>query len=247
MLGRVFITLFLTSLFFAFGQIRERDGLNWETQEWKSEQEKAFWLAIPDWGERRTDHYRFRYNQDGERIQYFQTNGYSGYAKGYFFEEGVGFYKMVVQVKNGWITLKKVWHPNGEKHILRSYSEGVLNGRYIDWHSNGVRLMDGMTKNGKKRGLWTGWHLNGQKKEEGQWVNGKAHGVFEDWYPVGGKKAEQVFEDGELISAVVWKPDGQKCAISHVLDGEGVLVEYDGSGNEIDRNLIVSGKKLASK
>ena len=81
------------------------------------------------------------------------------------------------------------------------------------------------------------WHLNGQKKEEGQWANGKAHGVFEDWYPVGGKKAEQVFEDGELISAVVWKPDGQKCAISHVLDGEGVLVEYDGLGKEIVDSL----------
>ena len=100
-----------------------------------------------------------------------------------------------------------------------------------------------MKKAGSLDGLASKW----SKKEEGHWVNGKAHGVFEDWYPVGGKKAEQVFEDGELISAVVWKPDGQKCAISHVLDGEGVLVEYDGSGNKIDRNLIVSGKKLASK
>ena len=50
-----------------------------------------------------------------------------------------------------------------------------------------------------------------------------------------------------MISAVVWKPDGEKCGISAVLSGKGVLVEYDGSGKEIGRNLIVSGKKLASK
>ena len=233
--------------FLCSGQFLEAVQFDWDTQKWRSDEEKAFWMAIPDWGERRANHYRFRYNKDGEKIQYFQANGYSGYAKGYFYEEGVGFFKMVVHVKNGWVILKKVWHPNGEKHILRSYNEGVLNGRYIDWHSNGVRLIDGMTKNGKKEGSWTVWHSNGQKKEEGVWFNGKAHGVFEDWYLVGGKKAEQVFEDGELISAIVWKPSGQKCVISHVLNGEGVLLEYDGSGKEIDRNLIVSGKKLASK
>jgi len=244
MLGRVFITLFLTSLFFAFGQIRERDVLNWETQEWKSEQEKAFWLAIPDWGERRTDHYRFRYNQDGERIQYFQTNGYSGYAKGYFFEEGVGFYKMVVQVKNGWITLKKVWHPNGEKHILRSYSEGVLNGRYIDWHSNGVRLLDGMTKNGKKEGFWKEWHPNGQKREEGEWKEGKAHGIFEEWYPTGKKANEQVLKMGFLDTGLVWKPDGSICKDSRVVKGAGQLLKYNQEGMPLERCEIKSGKRV---
>ena len=246
-LGKIILSFASFSLLSLFGRERETVEFNWDDQVFKSEQERAFWMAIPNWGERRTDHYRFRYNQDGKKIQYFQTNGYSGYAKGYFIEEGVGYLKMVVQLKDGWVTMKKVWYSNGEKHIFRNYTKGILNGRYIDWHSNGVRSLDGMTKNGKKQGLWTGWHLNGQKKEEGQWVNGRAHGVFEDWYPIGGKKAEQVFKDGELISAVVWKPDGEKCGISAVLSGKGVLVEYDGSGEEIGRNLIVSGKKLASK
>ena len=237
----------LCSLFFSFSNLLFAGQFDWESQVWRSEQEKAFWMAIPDWGELEIDIYQFRYNESGKRISSLISVPYNGYAKGYYSDQSDRFFKVVLKVVDGWIEVKKVWLPNGNKHILRSYERGVLNGRYIDWHDNGVRSVDGFSERGKKSGLWKSWHANGQKKEEGKWENGQPDGIFEEWYENGRKSAEQIFRQGKLISAVIWKPNGQQCNISRVSNGEGVVVEYDTQGGELNRNLIISGKKLASK
>ena len=237
----------LCSLFFSFSNLLFAGQFDWESQVWRSEQEKAFWMAIPDWGELEIDIYQFRYNESGKRISSLISVPYNGYAKGYYSDQSDRFFKVVLKVVDGWIEVKKVWLPNGNKHILRSYERGVLKGRYIDWHDNGVRSVDGFSERGKKSGLWKSWHANGQKKEEGKWENGQPDGIFEEWYENGRKSAEQIFRQGKLISAVIWKPNGQQCNISRVSNGEGVVVEYDTQGGELNRNLIISGKKLASK
>ena len=237
----------LCSLFFSFSIRLFSDQFDWDSQVWRSEQEKAFWMSIPDWGQLNTDTYQFRYNKSGKRISSLISVPYNGYAKGYYSDQRDSFFKVVLKVVDGWIEVKKVWLPNGNKHILRSYERGVLNGRYIDWHDNGVRSVDGFSERGKKSGLWKSWHANGQKKEEGKWENGQPDGIFEEWYKNGRKSAEQIFKKGKLMSAVIWKPNGQQCNISRVSNGEGVVVEYDTQGGELNRNLIISGKKLASK
>ena len=239
------VVLFVIS-FFSLQSLKAGD-FDWNSQVWKSDQEREFWMAIPDWGKREPDHYLFRYSKNGDRVQSLLSIGYNGYAKGYFFEESIGFFKFVVKVEDGWVVLKKVWHPNGNNHILRSYVRGTLNGRYIDWHDNGFRAMDGFSKMGNKSGLWKVWYPNGQLREEGYWGNGQADGIFEEWYMCGKKAVEQVFDNGKLISAVVWKPSGERCKNSQVVNGEGVIIKYDKDGKELNRNLIISGKKLASR
>ena len=48
-----------------------------------------------------------------------------------------------------------------------------------------VALLAGCAK--KKDGLYTTWYENGQKRDESTW------------------------KDGKLVSATVWKPNGEKC------------------------------------
>ena len=73
--------------------------------------------------------YQFRYNESGKRISSLISVPYNGYAKGYYSDQSDRFFKVVLKVVDGWIEVKKVWLPNGNKHILRSYERGVLRGR----------------------------------------------------------------------------------------------------------------------
>jgi antitoxin component YwqK of YwqJK toxin-antitoxin module len=57
-----------------------------------------------------------------------------------------------------------------------------------------------------KDGLWTCWFGNGQKKKEVNW------------------------KDGKLITAVGLKPNGEKCPVTNVVDGNGPWVYYNEEG-----------------
>lgn len=137
-----FSTRWLVCLFGFLVQIvpfLEAEKFTWEDQKWSSQQEKEFWFAIPDWGMRELEHYKFRYDQKGQRIKQSQEDGYSGFARGYFYKDGTGFYRLVLRVDDGWVKMIKISNPSGNKHNLRSYEQGVLSGRYIDWYPNGKR------------------------------------------------------------------------------------------------------------
>ena len=54
------------------------------------EQERDFWLALPDWGERELDFHEFRYDAGGKRVVGIDDSFFSGFAKGYFKKEGTG-------------------------------------------------------------------------------------------------------------------------------------------------------------
>ncbi len=217
---------------------------SWNDQKWTSEQEKIFWLGIPDWGKLKEDFYLYPNNQNGDVLKENSKLGYSGFAKAYIHEAGIGYFRVVLEVKNGWVVTKKVWDEKGTKRILRKYQKGVLMGRYIDWYKNEQRKVDGVSLDGEKNGLWIEWYSNGQKREEGEWKDGKPYGIFEEWYPNGKKAREQVFKQGILKTALVWKPDGTLCKKSRVIEGEGLLLEYDLDGNLIGESEIMSGKRV---
>ena len=67
-------------------------------------------------------------------------------------------------------------------------------------------------------GLWTRWYENGQKKEESS------------------------FKDGKLMSAVRWKPNGEKCPVTNVEDGNGVVVYYRKDGTKWFHNTFKDGE-----
>ena len=45
-------------------------------------------------------------------------------------------------------------------------------------------------------------------------------------YKTGQKMWEGKYENGKLLTAVAWKPDGEKCPLSNVENGNGFLIQY---------------------
>ena len=83
--------------------------------------------------------------------------------------------------------------------------------------------------------------------------DGKRNGL-EAWWYVGGtgldespniKKSEEL-KNGKLMSAVVWKPDGEKCPVTNVKDRNGIMVSYseDWRMRETDRWTYKDGERV---
>ena len=56
------------------------------------------------------------------------------------------------------------------------------------------------------------------------------------------KKWQVYFKDERLISSTSWKPDGQKCPETNVINGNGLLVLYNEDGTELSRSYYKNGK-----
>ena len=57
------------------------------------------------------------------------------------------------------------------------------------------------------------------------------------------KKWQVYFKDEKLISSTSWKPDGQKCPETNVINGNGLLVLYNEDGTELSRSYYKNGKR----
>ena len=58
------------------------------------------------------------------------------------------------------------------------------------------------------------------------------------------RKSSLNIKGGNLESGVVFKPNGEQCPISKVVNGNGVLVHYNVDGKEIRRRKYVNGQPL---
>ena len=74
------------------------------------------------------------------------------------------------------------------------------------------------------------------------WKNGKPDGLWIELYENGQKMAERNHKDGKLMSAVSWKPNGEKCPVTNIVDGNGVLVSYNKDGTEKARYIYKDGE-----
>ena len=50
------------------------------------------------------------------------------------------------------------------------------------------------------------------------------------------------YKDGKRWSAVTWKPNGEKCPVTNVKDGNGVVVTYIIDGTELYRENYKDGE-----
>ena len=93
---------------------------------------------------------------------------------------------------------------------------------------------------------YTGWvklmYPNGQIMILGQIKNGKQDGLVTKWYENGQKRQEENYKDYILMSAVGWKPNGEKCPVTNVKDGNGVWVWYKEDGTESFRKTYKNGE-----
>jgi antitoxin component YwqK of YwqJK toxin-antitoxin module len=95
---------------------------------------------------------------------------------------------------------------------------------------------------------YTGWvkftHDNGQIGSLCGVKDGELDGLTTEWWHNGQKRAESNRRDGKLMSAVHWKPNGEKCPVTNVQDGNGVSVSYRSDGTELIRRTYKDGKKV---
>jgi hypothetical protein len=92
---------------------------------------------------------------------------------------------------------------------------------------------------------YTGWEkvirLNGQMVGLRQYKGGKRDGPSTGWYLDGQKKDERTYKDGKLVTAVAWKLNGEKCTVTNVVNGNGVMVYYNDDGSEYSRGTYKDG------
>jgi len=97
-------------------------------------------------------------------------------------------------------------------------------------------------KNGKPEGVEIWWYKNGQKQIQMNIKDWKSYGLMSSWYKNGEKKGERYWKDGKVISGKVWKPNGEKCPVTNVANGNGISVLYNDYGQEIRRDTIKNGE-----
>ena len=109
-------------------------------------------------------------------------------------------------------------------------------------------------KDGKAHGLELTWYVPNDKENRKYvcimrsvtiWKNGKPDGLWIELYENGQKMAERNHKDGKLMSAVSWKPNGEKCLHTNVKGGNGVCVEYRPDGTEKSRSNFRGGEEVS--
>ncbi|MBT3667918.1 MAG: hypothetical protein HN548_10620 [Opitutae bacterium] len=124
---------------------------------------------------------------------------------------------------------------NKKIRSLRYFKEGVLDGPVVSWRENGLKFHQGFYREGKKNGLFEYWSEANIKTLVQNYKDGNLDGLSVRWYKSGLKSSEQVFHNGKIVTAIGWKPNGDRCPSTRVVDGVGVLVVYDDFGTESNR------------
>tara|TARA_Y100001934_G_scaffold136993_1_gene165319 strand:- start:15 stop:524 length:510 start_codon:yes stop_codon:yes gene_type:complete len=143
----------------------------------------------------------------------------------------------------GFDKLQKRWKAGSQLTYIPN-QDTPFTGKAVDFHSNGQKWQERTYKDGKLDGPWNSWRENGQKAFEANWKDGKRDGLATDWYENGQKRREETYKDGKLMSAVGWKPNGEKCPVTNVKDGNGVLVWYNKDGTERFRYTYKDGERF---
>lgn len=122
--------------------------------------------------------------------------------------------------------------PNGQKMTEISYKDGKRHGLKAHWYESGRKLSEINYKYGKHDGPLSAWYENGQWRRSGNHVDGKMDGVWTHWYESGQQRDELFYLGGYMGSAMVWKPDSEKCSMTEVKAGNGVMLKYMDDGTE---------------
>ena len=135
------------------------------------------------------------------------------------------------------------YYRNGRKMTEACYKDGKQDGLKSHWYESGQKWVERNYKDGKMHGPYTMWYENGQWRRTGNHMDGKMVGIWTHWYENGQQRDEIFYFDGYKESAIVWKPDGEKCSMTNVKAGNGVMVKYTDGGRELMRIFYKDGEK----
>ena len=140
----------------------------------------------------------------------------------------------------GWL---KAYHHNKKLKMLTQFIGGSANGISVYWYDSGIKSAKVEMKNNRPNGFVLGWHKNGIKAMEGRMQNGFSDGVSTMWYPNGQKSSEFFHFQNKTLNVQVWMPNGNRCPVSSVKNGNGVFINYDLNGNEVKRVICRDGEE----
>ena len=93
---------------------------------------------------------------------------------------------------------------------------------------------------------YTGWckttYDDGALMSLAQCRDGKMEGLSVGWNKKGWKEEESTRKDGKILSCVTFKPNGEKCPETNIMNGNGSLVLYNDNGTVAARGTCTDGE-----
>ncbi|MBI68428.1 MAG: hypothetical protein CMJ38_00090 [Phycisphaerae bacterium] len=178
--------------------------------------------------------------------------------------------KSTKRLFTGWM---KDMYDNEQIKSLKQYKDGIGDGLRIEWYEHGQKKREATHKDGKLvtavawkpngekcpetnilngngvsveySKLNTGGFAQTYRStyKEGEVVIGENDQCWSSWYENGHKCEEKIYKEGKLMSAVVWKPNGEKCPVTNVVNGNGVWARYNEDGTEKSRDTYKDSKR----
>ena len=141
---------------------------------------------------------------------------------------------MEISFKNGLIDGDfKLWHPNGKKWVKTTFTEGFLDGEYVEYAEAGYKVTEGKMVRHQRRGYWTIYHRNKKKYRITNFTEGKQE-TIEEWTEEGkpriltkylnnGVKETEYYNKAGVFYAKSVLPKGRITADYYAYDKEGNL------------------------
>lgn len=149
-------------------------------------------------------------------------------------------YKDGVELNVTWSS----YYKNGQKK--QAYTEDDILTAVVVWKPSGEKCPETNVVNGN--GVWVYYNDDGTEAKRMIYKDGECLSRTESYYYDYGQKSRELTtyaKDMKLITAVSWKPNGEKCPVTNVKDGSGVLVWYNEDGEEYARHIYKDGRRTA--
>jgi antitoxin component YwqK of YwqJK toxin-antitoxin module len=105
-------------------------------------------------------------------------------------------------------------YPSGEPHAIYNFrhdgTQWTPHGAYVEYHPNGQKAVAGSLSNGEKHGTWRSWFEDGQLESETPYRHGRRHGQATLWHSNGEKQWTCSYRDGSKHGREMrWMPTGE--------------------------------------
>lgn len=105
----------------------------------------------------------------------------------------------------------RTWYDDGTVWVEQAFSEGLLDGSFLERHRNGRTAREGTYARGRKIGTWRIWFESGRLEEQSEWRDGTEHGPFTAYWPSGARRTEGRYCGGAQCGRWrTWDADGRQ-------------------------------------
>lgn len=109
---------------------------------------------------------------------YYDAEGkiFTGTSYEYYSDSVV---QATIEIKDGKLDgLTKIYFNNGQLEEIRSYSNGMMHGKWEKWNRQNIRIAEANYSDNKKEGKWFVWDDNGVLRYDMTYSNGEKTGVW---------------------------------------------------------------------